>query len=229
MMFDSTVALMRATALHAALLSDGAQMPAIPFWRARCSTLVETLQQQMQDRNFPATDIEEVSLAQCVLLDELTLHALPSNQHEEWLRDTLQRRFHGVRDGPALVWERIETVVDGGGRDLACLEFYSMLLGLGFDGGRRDANAYLERAKSAANSHRCDTAVLSTSDVPDTAMTLSNSIRPSDRSRIPHLRRTVAGFIAGAIAVASLWAALDLGLDAAIRGLPQPSSQQSTQ
>ncbi|MBB5508817.1 DotU family type IV/VI secretion system protein [Paraburkholderia atlantica] len=228
-MFDSIVALMRATALHAALLSDGAEMPAIPFWRARCSNLVETLQQQMQDRSFPATDIKEVSLAQCVLLDELTLHALPSKQHEEWLRDPLQKRFHGVRDGAALVWERIEAVVNGGGRDLAWLEFYSVLLGLGFDGGRGDTNAYLKRAKSTSNSHRCDTAVLSISDVPDTAMTLSNSIRPSDRSHVPHLRRTVAGFIVGAIAVASLWAVLGLSRDAAIPGLPQSSSQQSTQ
>ncbi|MGF6441825.1 DotU family type IV/VI secretion system protein [Paraburkholderia youngii] len=229
MMFDSTVALMRATALHAALLSDGAQMPAVPFWRARCSTLIETLQQQMQDRNFPPTDIQQVSLAQCVLLDELTLHALPSNQHEEWLRDPLQRRFHGVRDGTALVWERIETVVDGGGRDLAGLEFYSMLLGLGFDGGRRDANAYLERARLELNWHRCDTAALSTPDAPKTAMTPSNSIRPADISRIALSRRTAGVLIAGAIAVASLWTALDVSLDVAISDLPESSSPQSTQ
>ncbi|MEM5296708.1 DotU family type IV/VI secretion system protein [Burkholderia sp. JPY481] len=229
MMFDSTVALMRATALHAALLSDGAQMPAIPFWRARCSTLVETLQQEMQDRNFPPTDIQEVSLAQCVLLDELTLHALPSNQHEEWLHDSLEMRFHRVRDGAALVWDRIEAVVDGGGRDLAGLEFYSMLLGLGFDGGRGDANAYLERAKSALNWRRCDTAVLSTPYAPETAMSPSNSLRPANRSRISLSRRTAGGLIAGAIAVASLWAALGVSLDIAIRDLPETSSRQSTQ
>jgi type VI secretion system protein ImpK len=228
MMFDSTVALMRATALHASLLSDGAEMPAIPFWRARCSTLVETLQQQMQDRTFPATDIQEVSLAQCVLLDELTLHALPSKQHEEWLRDSLQMHFHGVCDGAALVRERIEAVVDGGrGRDLAGLEFYSMLLELGFDSGRGDANAYLERAKSALSWHRRNQAVLSLPDAPDTAVTLSNSLRQSGMSRISHSRRAAGGFIAGAIAVASLWAALDRSLDVAIRDLPQSSSPRS--
>ncbi|WP_429360228.1 DotU family type IV/VI secretion system protein [Paraburkholderia sp. MM5496-R1] len=227
-MFDSTVALMRATALHAALLSDGAELPAIPFWRARCSTLVETLQQQMLDRTFPATDIREVSLAQCVLLDELTLHALPSRQREEWLRDPLQMRFHGVRDGAAWVWHRIEAVVDGGDPDPAGLEFYTMLLGLGFDGGRENANAYLERAKSALNGHPRNKAAFSIPDAPDNAMPPTNSLRPSDVSRISHSRRIAGGVIAGAVAIASLWTAMDLSLDVATRGLLQTSSPQSS-
>ncbi|MGF6969939.1 type VI secretion system protein ImpK [Paraburkholderia sp. WC7.3g] len=226
-MSDSTAALMRPTALHAALLSNGAEIPAIPFWRARCGTLVETLQQEMQDRTFPATDIQEVSLAQCVLLDELTLHALPSRQHEEWLRDPLQMRFHRVRDGAARVWERIDAVMDGGHQDLARLKFYSMLLGLGFDGGREDANEHLERAKSALNRHTRDKAVLSKSDSSQTAMIRTSSLRPPCMSRISRISTITGAAVAGAIAVASLWAAFDLSPEVQTRRLPQTSSQQS--
>ncbi|MCC8402589.1 DotU family type IV/VI secretion system protein [Paraburkholderia sp. MMS20-SJTN17] len=221
------VALMRSTALHAALLSGGAEIPAIAFWRARCSTLVGTLQQDMQDRNLPATDIREFSLAQCVLLDELTLHALPSRQHEEWLADPLQTRFHGVRDGAARVWERIDAVVNDNRQDVARFEFYSVLLELGFDGGRANATTCLERLKSALNSHRRGIAVLSLPAPGETTVTLTNSPRRPLMRRISCIRGTACGVIAGAIAVASLWTALDLGLDAAIRCSAQTPATQS--
>jgi type VI secretion system protein ImpK len=226
-MFDSMVALMRPTALHAALLSDGAQIPAIQFWRARCGTLAQTLQQEMQDRSFSATDIQEISLAQCVLLDELTLHALPSRQHEDWLRDPLQRRFHGVSDGAARVWARIEASVDGGHPDHSRLEFYGILLGMGFDGGRDDATAYLDRVKSALNWHRHDDAALSPPDSPAPVMTLASPLPPP---RLTRLRRSpggvIAGVVAGAIVVASLWTVLDRGLDATARGLSRAPATQ---
>jgi type VI secretion system protein ImpK len=227
MMFDSTVALMRATALHAALLSDGAEIPAVPFWRARCNTLVETLRQEMEDRSFPVTDIQEVCLAQCALLDELTLHALPSRQQEEWLRDTLQMRFHGVRDGAERVWERIDALVDGGHQDVSRLEFYSVLLELGFNGRREDSIAFRERVKWALNRHRRDEAVSSVPGSPEAAMTLANSRRQFGISRVSRARKTVLGVIAGLIAMASLWTAFDAALDAAIRRLPQTSATQS--
>ncbi|WP_231337644.1 DotU family type IV/VI secretion system protein [Paraburkholderia sprentiae] len=226
-MSDSTAALMRPTALHAALLSNGAEIPAIPFWRARCDTLVETLQQEMQDRTFPATDIQEVSLAQCVLLDELTLHALPSRHHEEWLRDPLQMRFHGVRDGTTHVWKRIDAVADRGHQDLARLEFYCILLALGFDGGREDANAYLERAKSALSRHRRDETVLSIPDSPETAMLGTGSLRPLCMSGMSRIGTIASAVVAGAIAVASLWAALRVSPEVEALRLPQTSSPHS--
>ncbi|WP_233808498.1 DotU family type IV/VI secretion system protein [Paraburkholderia sp. HP33-1] len=218
MMFDSTIALMRATALHAALLSAGAQIPAIPFWRARCCTLVETLQQEMQDRTFPATDIREISLAQCVLLDELTLHALPSRQHEEWLRDPLQARFHGVRDGAARVWERIDAVVNGGRQDVARFEFYSVLLELGFDGGRENVATYLERMKSALSSHRRGTAVLSIPDSAETALFASNTghteqSNPDGAFAMIYVDRYRAALIWITVSIAGLiWLGLPLAL-----------------
>ena len=229
-MSDSTVALMRATALHAALLSDGAEIPTIPFWRARCNTLVETLQQDMRDRTLPEADIEEISLAQCVLLDELTLHALPSRQHEEWLREPLQRRFHDVRDGAARVWERIDALMNDGHQDTTRLELYCVLLELGFEGERENAKAYLDDAKSALSSHRHDEALFSLADLPEVSINASNLVRPSRRSRrsrMRRMRRTASGVAAGAIAVASWWAVLDHSLDAAILPILQTSAPES--
>lgn len=128
MMSDSTVTFLRPTVLHAALLRGGAELPAIHLWRARCATLVETLRQDMEDGGYPATDIDEVSLVQCVLLDELTLRALRPQQQGEWLRETLQARFHGLHDSVVNVRARIDEVLRGERHNRAALELYGALL-----------------------------------------------------------------------------------------------------
>ncbi|WP_233837986.1 DotU family type IV/VI secretion system protein [Paraburkholderia sp. ZP32-5] len=150
-MSDSIATLVRATALCAALLRGGAEIPAIHIWRARCSALVETLRQAMQDAQYPAALIDEASLAQSVLLDELTLRALPLAQHTEWSRESLQMRFHRVRDGASRVWERIDALLDKRHHDQAALELYGILLELGFSGGRADADACRRRVKLAVS------------------------------------------------------------------------------
>ena len=47
--------MLRDIALHAALLAGGAELPPVHFWRARCITLVEELEQAMRDAGYPET------------------------------------------------------------------------------------------------------------------------------------------------------------------------------
>src|SRR5579863_1338259 len=91
--------LLRDTALHVALLSSGAQIPATHSWRARCVALVEDLRQSMRDAGYLDAEIDEVSLAQCTLLDDVTLRALSAAQRGDWSRESLQVRFHDTQDG----------------------------------------------------------------------------------------------------------------------------------
>jgi type VI secretion system protein ImpK len=223
MMSDSIATLMRATALYAALLRGGAEIPPVHVWRARCSALVETLRQAMQDVQCPAAYIDEVSLAQSVLLDELTLRALPLTQQGEWARESLQMRFHGLRDGASRVWERIDALLDHGRHDRAALELYGILLELGFSGGRADADACRRRVKLAVRR-----LAYGEGAAPVPATSIVSPPRVSDRSRARSMssasrpRWIVIGSIVAAMAVlASLWIVFNASLHPMIDRLPR--------
>jgi len=141
---------MRETVLHVALIAGGAQMPALHFWRARCITLVEELTQAMRDAGYREAEIDEASLAQCVLLDDVTLRALPPARRNEWTRELLQVRFHDTRDGAATVRIRIDRALRGSARSPDLLELYRILLEPGFlEEARNDRQARRERAGKA--------------------------------------------------------------------------------
>ncbi|MFT4066110.1 DotU family type IV/VI secretion system protein [Paraburkholderia sp.] len=221
MTFESPAPLMRATALYAALLRGGAEIPAIHVWRARCGSLVETLRQAMQDNEYPAAAIDEVSLAQSVLLDELTLRALSPPRQNEWLRESLQMRFHGLRDGAARVWGGIDVLLDGGRQDRAALELYGILLELGFEGGREDAAACRQRVRLVLNRLTQGDAATFAS-VVNAASPSSRTSGTSCMSSRPSSRWMAAGAIVAAVAViASLWIVFNAGLGASIDRLSQ--------
>jgi type VI secretion system protein ImpK len=222
MISDSPVTLLRATALHVALLSSGASIPAVHLWRARCITLVEELRQAMQDAESPKTDLDEASLAQCVLLDELTLRVLPSASHGEWLREPLQVRFHGVQDGDKRVWERIDSSLRNGRQDRSALELYGIVLDLGFDGGRDNTDAYRLRVRSMLD-HGARSDDRKSGHVPvNSATTTVNPCPPSHTSFAPgtsYMRRLACCAIVVAVAVALLWLASDFSPTTAVEHL----------
>jgi len=227
MMFESPATLMRATALHAALLRDGAEIHAIHFWRARCSALIETLQQQMQDAKYPRANIDEVSLAQSILLDELTLRTLPHERRDEWLREPLQMRFHGLHDGAERVWKRIDALLAGSHQDHDALELYGVVLELGFDGGRADADACRQRVKSVLNrvarGHANQPTFVSTKTADNLVSVISSLPRTSHR---PWSAKGLIVTIVAIIAIASLWIAFDVHLDAVVGRLSGASISQ---
>ncbi|WP_454725009.1 MULTISPECIES: DotU family type IV/VI secretion system protein [Cupriavidus] len=141
--------LMHDTALHIALLSHGAQLPPIHVWRARCAGLVETLAQALRDRGCTDAAVSEIGLAQCVLLDEVTLRGLPPGQRDDWMRETLQARFHAAQDGTSRVRVRIEALLNSAAPSPALLDCYDLVLELGFLAGRDLREAYRRRLAAA--------------------------------------------------------------------------------
>ncbi len=179
----------------------------------------------MKDGGYASRDITEASLAQCFLLDELTLRALPPAQQDEWLRETLQARFHGLHDGAVNVRERIDEVLRGERHGHGALEFYSVLLEVGFDGGLKDATVCRERVGLALKRPGNVAAPKSSTSPAEygRAAIASNSRKDSVS------RQRTRWIAAGAVVVAailSLWTAFDRSLNAAIDRLPQtPISQ----
>lgn len=90
--------LLRDTVLHLALIADGAGLPAPHCWRARCITLVDELTAAMRDAGYSDALIDEVGFAQCVLLDDATLRALPPERRNDWSRALLQARYQDNAD-----------------------------------------------------------------------------------------------------------------------------------
>jgi type IV/VI secretion system ImpK/VasF family protein len=129
---------LRDTTLYAALLANGAQIHAIHSWRGRCIKLVEDLQQAMRDAQYVGKEIDEVSLVQCVLLDEITLRASAEAGRGEWMREPLQLRFHGTRDSLPRVFERICAAMHNGRCRPVLRELNTALLELVFEGENKD-------------------------------------------------------------------------------------------
>ncbi|MCC8395680.1 DotU family type IV/VI secretion system protein [Paraburkholderia sp. MMS20-SJTR3] len=211
---------LRATALHAELLGCGAAIPDIHSWRARCGTLVETLRDDLRDASCPPARIDEISLAQCVLLDELTLRVLPLRQQHEWLRESLQMRFHRVSDGAVRVRARIDALLATGRQDAGLLELYGIVLELGFDGDRESAGACLQRVKSALD--RLAPAEPASSGAIQTTST--GAAKGATASSRAELTRWIAGVVmVAAVAIGTLWIAFDASLRSAIGRLPDPA------
>ncbi|KVH06088.1 MULTISPECIES: DotU family type IV/VI secretion system protein [Burkholderia] len=134
MTFDSSGAALRAslqeTLLHVALLAQGASIPEVHAWRARCIGLVERLEQAMRDDGRAADVIRDVGIAQCMLLDEATLRHLPAGTRDEWLRETLLFRFHRAH-GVARSSAQVGALLDAPCPEASLMSMYTTLLGLG--------------------------------------------------------------------------------------------------
>ncbi|AOJ72701.1 MULTISPECIES: DotU family type IV/VI secretion system protein [Burkholderia] len=123
--------LLQDTMLHIALLTEGARISRVHDWRARCIALVKQFEQAMQDGGYRGGVANELGLAQCVLLDEITMRSLSSEQQDEWLRELLQFRFHSTRDGLSKVRARVDRLLKMHSANAELLEMYSLFYELG--------------------------------------------------------------------------------------------------
>ncbi|WP_207004147.1 DotU family type IV/VI secretion system protein [Trinickia mobilis] len=209
-------ALLRDTALHVALLTGGAQIPAVHSWRARCIALVDGLQQAMRDAGYLDAEIDEVSLAQCTLLDDVTLGALPAAQRGDWSRESLQVRFHDTQDGAEIVCERIDVLLLGEPLTPASLEMYRLVLELGFKGGQAERESYRQRVSAALNK-------MGRLEDPEPMQTLAETAAAVVRDQGDTRRRLPTwGAIFAVAGAAVLWLLLDSHLDRSVARLPEP-------
>ncbi|MCW0098691.1 DotU family type IV/VI secretion system protein, partial [Burkholderia pseudomallei] len=131
--------LLQDTMLHVALLTEGARISRVHDWRARCIALVRQFEQAMQDGGYRGGIANELGLAQCVLLDEMTMRNLSPEQKEEWLRELLQFRVHSTRDGLGQVRARVDRLSSAHSANTELLEMYSLFYEFGLLEDRKGA------------------------------------------------------------------------------------------
>ena len=72
---------LRDTALTVSALSAGFSPEHASTWYEYCKTLVENLRKNLASSGRSAEEIEEISYAQCALLDEVALQNLQGNDN----------------------------------------------------------------------------------------------------------------------------------------------------
>jgi type VI secretion system protein ImpK len=227
-MLDSPVtslrALLRDTALHVALLTGGAQISAVHSWRARCIALIEQREQAMRDTGYTVAEIDEVSLAQCTLLDDLTLRALSTSQRGDWSRESLQVRFHDTQDGAEIVCERIDTLLLGEHLTPVSFELYRLVLELGFKGGQAERDSYRQRVLTALNkTERLEEPQFVQTLAETTVMMVPD--QGGMRRRLSRL--SIGGAIFAMAGAAVLWLLLNAYLNHSVAHLPEYLSSLS--
>ncbi|WP_308446563.1 DotU/TssL family secretion system protein [Silvimonas soli] len=126
--------LFRDTALQVSLLAEKPDIPDPGRWRARCIELAQTMRLQLQDAGLSSAVIEEISHAQCALLDESALRSLPEEMRSEWEAEPLQVRFFNSYNAGETVYEQINALLRQSVPDTTLIETYVIVLGLGFCG-----------------------------------------------------------------------------------------------
>lgn len=133
-MKTSVQALFRDTALEVSSLSDGGEVESMTAWQFRCVELVERLRREMRLGGMPDDEIQEISYAQCALLDETALRNLPENLRGDWEMNPLQVRFFNSYNAGEVIYERIGALMRKKEPSPDLIDAYTIILNLGFRG-----------------------------------------------------------------------------------------------
>ncbi|MEX3693400.1 DotU family type IV/VI secretion system protein [Paraburkholderia sp. BR14263] len=156
--------LLRDTALLVTTLGTGGVVKDADGLRNRCRELIDHFSQALERRSYPDDVRREAVIAQCGLLDETVLRALPTEMRAGWELKPLQVEQFNLHDAGESVFDRLEVRMretsTRGVLKIELLECYSAILGVGFVGryardgeGKRIAliatlNAQLEKLRS---------------------------------------------------------------------------------
>jgi type VI secretion system protein ImpK len=206
-------ALLRDTALEVSLLSqDTAERSAFDL-RERCLRVVDDFDRALQAKQFPHDVREDAVYAQCGLLDEAALRCLPEDERSEWDVQPLQVERFGNHDAGDRIYERIAVRLREIPPDVALLECYAAVLGLGFL-GRYAHKGELERAELVT---LLNERMLSAG--PRRAGFVINTVSGTG---LDWLRRLSPWTIAGIVSVTAvlIWLGLGQSLDMQLANLP---------
>ncbi|WP_080424865.1 DotU family type IV/VI secretion system protein [Burkholderia ubonensis] len=219
MKFDSSGAALRAslqeTALHVALLVQGASMPEIHVWRARCIGLVERLDQAMRDDGCANDVVRDVGIAQCALLDEVTLRHLPAGRRDEWMRETMLFRFHRVSSGADRIRARVEALLNEPHSEPQLQDMCATLLDLWLPLERDAYRQHVSAARPVALPHDPDAA--GAAGEPSTR----RAVAAVATRAWPPLRR----MLPVVVLLAAVWIGCDVSLQRAVERLPDSGSR----
>ncbi len=203
------------TVLHIALLAQGASIPEIHVWRARCIGLVERLDQAMRDDGCASDAVRDVGIAQCALLDEVTLCHLPAGRRDEWMRETMLFRFHRVRSGADRIRARVEALLSGPHSDSQEAQWLSMVATLLELEPSREHDAFRARLNAVYP--------VALPVEPDASQAAGAPALPRPRTVVAVAARARAALrqvLLAAAVLAAVWITCDVSLRRAVERLP---------
>jgi type VI secretion system protein ImpK len=122
------------TAVQVNLLAEGGQVQSASDLHSRALKLVTELERKLTESGAAEDVRDEIIYAQCGLLDESALVCLPPAGRTVWEAHPLQVERFGNHDAGERVFANLAARLAGPTPDIAVLEFYACLLGLGFRG-----------------------------------------------------------------------------------------------
>jgi len=126
--------LLRDTAVLVTTLSPGGKDVSVTALRQRCHQLMSEFSAALEHRGVTADVREDALYAQCGLLDEAVLRALPMDDKPQWDAHPLQVEHNGRHDAGERVFERLTLRMRETLPNVDLLEGYAAILGLGFMG-----------------------------------------------------------------------------------------------
>jgi type VI secretion system protein ImpK len=126
--------LLHDTALLVTRLSEGGHTEDAGTLRQRCQQLMASFSAALDQRGFAADVREDAEVAQCGLLDEAILRNLSAENKPVWDAQPLQVERFGNHDAGERVFERLGQRMREASPNVALLECYSAVLGMGFMG-----------------------------------------------------------------------------------------------
>ncbi|CAG4895259.1 DotU family type IV/VI secretion system protein [Paraburkholderia gardini] len=126
--------LLRDTALLVTTLSQGGKPESVTELRQRCQQLMAQFSAALEQRGVAADVRDDALYAQCGLLDETVLRALPLDDRSQWDAQPLQVERFGKHDAGERVFERLTERMREAVPNADLLECYAAVLGLGFMG-----------------------------------------------------------------------------------------------
>lgn len=130
--------LLRDSILTVVELREGAEIPSVSKLYKQCKQQVITLREVLQKAQFSQDVIDDISYAQCALLDEVVLLCSRDNSqsrdYDEWLGAPLQVIFFNTHNAGYDLFEKIRSRLRADKKESLVLSCFDRILGMGFQG-----------------------------------------------------------------------------------------------
>jgi type VI secretion system protein ImpK len=126
--------LLRDTALLVTSLGTGGAVKDENALRNQCRKLIERFSEELEHQGYPDDVRREALIAQCGLLDESALRALPTDMRAGWELKPLQVEQFNLHDAGETVFDRLDARMRESSPCVDLLECYAAILGMGFVG-----------------------------------------------------------------------------------------------
>lgn len=130
--------LLRDTILTVVELREGADIPSVSKLYNQCKQQVTVLRETLHQAHFSQDIIDDISYAQCALLDEVVLlcskDSSKPRDYDQWLGAPLQVVFFNTHNAGYDLFEKVRTRLRADKKEYLVLNCFDRILGMGFQG-----------------------------------------------------------------------------------------------